>query len=135
MPEHGAPGDQILSEVTLLHRQLIDSDPDAYFILNTRSLEGWLQSRCRHLNGSFLEIYRQHLSRQRGDQLNVDDVLLEWRRMWHQAHAEIIERFQQQPQLRSLVFKIEHTPYNSLKQILGAGYSLVGEQLHRSGKG
>ena len=98
-------------------------------------MEGWLASRCRHLNGSFLEIYRQHLSRIKGKELNVDDVLLEWRRMWHQAHAEIIERFQQQPQLRSLVFDIEHTPYNNLKQFLAPDYSLVGDQLPRSGKG
>ena len=134
VPEHGESGDQILSEGTLLHRQLIDSDPDAYFILNTRSVEGWLQSRCRHLNGSFLEIYRQHLSRLRGEQLSVDNVLMEWRRMWHQAHAEILERFQQQPQLRSLVFDIEHSPYSNLKQFLAPDYSLVGEQLPRSGK-
>ena len=135
MPEHGAPGDQILSEVTLLHRQLIDSDLYAYFIFNTRSVEGWLKSRCQHLNGSFMEIYRQHLSRLRDDQQAVDDALLEWRRMWQQAHAEISERFQQQPQLRSLVFDIEHTPYNSLKQFLAPDYTLVGEQLPRSGKG
>ncbi|BEV35471.1 sulfotransferase [Synechococcus sp. M16CYN] len=135
VPEHGETGDHVLSEGTLLHRQLIDSDPDAYFILNTRPVEAWLQSRCRHLNGSFLETYRHHLSRLHGYELKVDDVLLEWRRMWHQAHAEILQCFQQQSQLRSLVYDITHTPYNILKQFLAPDYNLVGEQLPRSGQG
>ena len=135
VPEHGKNGDHILTEGTLLHQHLIDSDPDAYFILNTRSVEGWLASRCRHLNGSFLEIYRQHLSRIKGRELNVDDVLLEWRCMWHKAHAEILSRFQREPHLRSLVFDIEHTPYNNLKQFLAEDYTLVGDALPRSGNG
>lgn len=135
VPEHGESGDHILSEGTLLHQQLIDSDPDAYFILNTRSVEGWLASRCRHLNGSFLEIYRRHLSQLRQRELSVDDVLLEWRRMWHQAHAEILHRFQCEPQLRSLVFDIEHTPYSALKHFLAEDYTLIGDVLPRSGIG
>lgn len=135
VPEHGERGDHILSEGTLLHRQLIDSDPDAYFILNTRNVEHWLASRCRHLNGSFLEIYRRHLSRISGREFGVDDVLQEWRRMWHQAHAEILTRFQREPQLRGLVFDIEFTPYQTLKKFLAPDYSLVGDALPRSGNG
>ena len=135
VPEHGEGGDHILSEGTLLHQHLIDSDPDAYFILNTRSVEGWIASRSRHLNGSFLEVYRQHLSRIKGREFNVDDVVLEWRRMWHQAHAEILNRFQREPHLRSLVFDIEDTPYNILKEFLAEDYTLVGNALPRSGNG
>ena len=133
VPEHGERGDHILCEGTLLHRQLIDSDPDAYFILNTRNVEHWLASRCRHLNGSFLEIYRRHLSRISGREFGEDDVLQEWRRMWHQAHAEILTRFQREPQLRGLVFDIELTPYQTLKKFLAPDYSLVGDALPRSG--
>jgi hypothetical protein len=33
------------------------------------------------------------------------------------------------------VFDIEHTPYNKLKQFLAPDYSLLGDQLPRSGKG
>ena len=55
--------------------------------------------------------------------------------MWHQAHAEILSRFQREPQLRSLVFNIEHTPYDALKQFLAEDYTLVGDVLPRSGKG
>ena len=135
VPEHGEPGEHILAEGTLLHQQLIDSDPDAYFILNTRSVESWLASRCRHLNGSFLEIYRRHLSKIHNRTFSVDDVLLEWRRMWHQAHAEILSRFQREPKLRGLVFDIENTPYDALKQFLAEDYTLVGDALPRSGNG
>ena len=67
--------------------------------------------------------------------MDVDDVLLEWRRMWHQAHAEILSRFQREPHLRSFVFDIEHTPYNSLKRFLAEDYTLVGDALPRSGNG
>ena len=135
VPEHGESGDHILTEGTLLHQQLIDSDPEAYFILNTRHVEDWLTSRCRHLNGSFLEIYRRHLSRVSGREFGVDDVLQDWRRMWHQAHAEILTRFQREPQLRGLVFDIELTPYKTLKQFLAPDYNLVGDALPRSGNG
>lgn len=134
VPEHGEPGDHVLSEGTLFHQQLIDSDPDAYFILNTRNIEDWIASRCRHLNGTFLTIYRQHLSRIHNRNYTVDDVVLEWRRMWHQAHADILNRFQREPELRSLVFDIERTPFSSLKQFLAQDYSLVGNTLPRSGK-
>ena len=135
VPQHGEGGDHILAEGTLLHRQLIDSDPEAYFILNTRSVESWLASRCRHLNGNFLKVYRRHLSSVHNRSFSVDDVLLEWRRMWHQAHAEILSRFQNEPQLRSLVFDIETTPYDALKQFLAEDYTLVGDALPRSGNG
>ena len=63
----------------------------------------------------------------------MDDVLQEWRRMWHQAHAEILTRFQREPQLRGLVFDIELTPYQTLKKFLAPDYSLVGDALPRSG--
>ena len=135
VPEHGESGDHILTEGTLLHQQLIDSDPEAYFILNTRHVEDWLASRCRHLNGSFLEIYRRHLSRMQGREFSVDDVLQDWRRMWHQAHAEIIGRFQREPQLRGLVYDIQLTPFQTLKQFLAPDYTLVGDALPRSGNG
>ena len=82
-----------------------------------------------------MEIYRQHLGRIKGKELDVDDVLLEWRRMWHQAHSEILSRFQREPHLRSLVFDIEHTPYDSLKRFLAEDYNLVGDALPRSGNG
>ena len=135
VPEHGESGDHILTEGTLLHQQLIDSDPEAYFILNTRHVEDWLASRCRHLNGSFLEIYRRHLSRIQGREFSVDDVLQDWRRMWHQAHADIIGRFQREPQLRGLVYDIQLTPFQTLKQFLAPDYTLVGDALPRSGNG
>ena len=135
VPEHGESGDHILTEGTLLHQQLIDSDPEAYFILNTRHVEDWLASRCRHLNGSFLEIYRRHLSHIHGRDFKVDDVLQEWRRMWHQAHAEIIGRFQREPLLRGLVYDIQLTPFQTLKQFLAPDYTLVGDALPRSGNG
>ena len=135
VPEHGESGDHILTEGTLLHQQLIDSDPEAYFILNTRHVEDWLASRCRHLNGSFLEIYRRHLSRVQGREFSVDDVLQDWRRMWHQAHADIIGRFQREPQLRGLVYDIQLTPFQTLKQFLAPDYTLVGDALPRSGNG
>ena len=134
VPQHAEPGDHILAEGTLMHQQLIDSDPDAYFILNTRSVESWLASRCRHMDGDFLEIYRQHLSDIHNRNFSVDDVLMEWRRMWHQAHAEILSRFQREPQLRSLVFDIKRTPYKTLKQFLAEDYTLVGDALPHSGK-
>ena len=108
-------------ELTLVDRIIFLSIRTTYFL---HSFDAWL---C--------EAIAQSSQRLLGTQLSVDDVLLEWRRMWHQAHAEIIERFQQQPQLRSLVFDIEHTPFNSLKQFLAPDYTLVGEQLPRSGKG
>ena len=83
----------------------------------------------------FSRDYRRHLSKIHNRTFSVDDVLLEWRRMWHQAHAEIISRFQNEPQLRSLVFDIEHTPYDALKQFLAEDYTVVGDALPRSGKG
>ena len=133
VPQHGEPGDHILSEGTLLHQQLIDSDPDAYFILNTRNPEDWIASRCRHLNGTFLSIYQQHLSSIHNRMFSIDDVLMEWRRMWHQAHAEILNRFQREPQLRSLIYDIDRTPYDVLKRFLSEDYTLIGNALPRSG--
>ena len=88
-----------------------------------------------HLDGDFLEVYRQHLSSIHNRSFSIEDVLMEWRRMWHQAHAEILSRFQNEPQLRSLVFDIENTPYDALKQFLAEDYTLVGDALPRSGNG
>ena len=102
VPQHADPGDHILAEGTLLHQQLIDSDPDAYFILNTRSVENG-STPAAVTSMEFLEIYRRHLSKIHNRTFSVDDVLLEWRRMWHQAHAEILSRFQREPKLRGLV--------------------------------
>ena len=134
VPEHGERGDHILSEGTLLHRQLIDSDPDAYFILNTRNVEHWIASRCRHLNGSFLEIYRRHLSRisagslgwttccrnggdvASGPRRNPDPVptgtAAAWAGVRHRTHA-----------------------LQTLKDFLAPDYNLVGDALPRSGNG
>ena len=133
VPEHGEGGDHILSEGTLLHQHLIDSDPDAYFILNTRSVEGWIASRSA-ISTAVSWRFTADISAE--SRRNLTSTTCCWvASNVAQAHAEILNRFQREPHLRSLVFDIENTPYNILKEFLAEDYTLVGNALPRSGNG
>ena len=58
----------------------------------------------------------------------MEDLLLKWHRMWHQAHAEILDRFQRKTAQRSLLFVIDHTLYSPLKHFLAPDNMLEGKR-------
>lgn len=95
-----------------LYPQLLRASPDAYFILNTRDMERWIQSRLKHEGGRYKE---RHKSIWR---VSTDEALAKiWRREWRRHHADVTEYFEGHP--RFMVFDIEADDPQALVDFLG----------------
>jgi hypothetical protein len=94
-----------------LYPQLLRAFPNAYFILNTRDMEKWIQSRMKHEGGRYKE---HHKSIWR---VSTDEALANvWRREWRRHHADVNEFFRGHP--RFMVFDIEADAPRSLAEFL-----------------
>ncbi len=68
--------------------QLIDKQyDDVYFILNTRDVNRWIDSRLKHNNGTYLERFCSILN------MNKKGVINYWLSMWYKHHAEVLTYF------------------------------------------
>lgn len=88
-------------EAYKLYPYFADQYPDAAFILNTRDVERWLQSRFAHSYGSYVERYKKILKIR-----NDGDLLSYWRADWHRHH-ENVEHYFGERRRRFLKFNIE----------------------------
>ena len=129
VPGHGQINKRPWIEGNQFARELVKSYPDAYFILNTRPVNDWINSRLKHVNGDFIEQYRQDKLRHANQKLSKEEIILDWRYQWHKHHAEILELFSYNPSLKSLIFDITTSPYSSLKTFLSPDYSLFGDTM------
>ena len=129
VPGHGQSNNKPWIEGSQFAKELIQSYPNAYFILNTRPVNDWIQSRLKHVSGDFLEEYRREKLRRTGKHFSDEEIVLDWRYRWHQCHAEILELFSSNPNLNSHVFDITASSYSGLKDFLSPDYSLVGDTM------
>jgi len=100
--------------------------PDAYFILNTRHVEDWIQSRLKH--GRYLQNYRWHSG--------VEDVSViteRWRQDWYLHHYNVHRFFSDKPG-RLLVFDIDRDGPRKLCDFVAADFSLDAALFGHEGK-
>jgi len=90
--------DQTWVEGCRFYKQMFTEYPESYFILNTRPIESWIQSRLKH--GDF----RQRATLSRG--CEVGDLPAIWRREFIDHHNEVLSFFQHKPD-SLCVFDIE----------------------------
>jgi len=71
----------------VLHR----SYPDAIFILNTRPVDAWINSRLMHGGGSYLDRYRCILDKPK------ENIIEVWRKQYHEHVANVLSYFSEHP--------------------------------------
>jgi hypothetical protein len=114
--------DQPVIEACRYFRQIHQSYPNSLFILNTRDVEGWIESRLRHDNGRFARAYLEAV--RASGIANLDDLCQLWLRDWTAHHAEVSTYFQDSLQDHYLYFHLTDTPASSLFNFLGRHFSL-----------
>ena len=97
------------------YKEMFESEPDSYFILNTRPIDRWIQSRLRHGRGGFAERF--------GVIYGVDDLsqMTElWTQQWHALHNGVTNFFKSidNKEGRFLKFDIENDDPNVIKDFL-----------------
>lgn len=107
---------KIYIEGARFFRQFHAEHPDGWFILNTRSETGWLNSRLNHMNGSLRE---RAMSIYGVDHLGLCDL---WRDQYRTHLGEVREFFSGQP--RFIEFHIEDQPVDRLARFLSPEFSL-----------
>ena len=114
--------------------KLIESYPDAYYIVNTRNVEDWLISRLNHERGNFAYIYKCFLSNKYSIEYS-DKMLVEyWRYIWHRHHYKLLNKFKNSSHIKYLFFDIDKTEYKDLVIFLEEDYQLLGERLPVAGR-
>lgn len=92
--------------------------PDAKFILNTRSVEGWIKSRLKHGNGDYLKWYKHHYA------LNSsEEVERKWRIDFFKHHYKVLKFFNDKPD-SLVVFDIEKDDPEKLCKFFHGVYDL-----------
>lgn len=75
-------------EAYKLYPELAAQHPDAIFILNTRALEAWINSRLTHGEGRYAALHRAYLK------IDSDtELAAHWRKEWDEHHARVMEFF------------------------------------------
>lgn len=101
-------------------------NPTAKFILNTRDVQKWIDSRSRHSNGTYLKWYKYHYG------LSTDDEVKEcWRIDFYQHHANVLKFFRDKPG-RLLVYNIEKDSPEMISDFLSDYYDLNSLSMPRS---
>ncbi len=110
-------------------RQLHAENPQAVFVLNTRNVDRWLQSRLRHNNGSYLSRYRCLLD------LTSSEIMAQWEKDYF-AHIEAVtEYFKLYPDARFVHIDIDNDSPEKLGEFLvQQGYELKTLKLPHSHK-
>ena len=80
-------------------KQLHAEYPDAYFILQTRNMEDWLESRIKHKKGAFIERCEKFTRKSR------DELIEDWRLQRNRWEQKMKNYFKDNPNF--LVFDID----------------------------
>lgn len=97
--------------------QMHGEHPDSYFILNTRPVEHWIDSRAVYQDGLFGEMY--------ADVFGYDDIKIQhvWRKQFLAHVAEVREHFQDQPG-NFLEFNIEEDDPAKITEFLAPDFDV-----------
>lgn len=90
--------------------------PDAYFILNSRDVDSWLNSRMNHRGGTFFSRYMLF------SEQTKDEVLIEWRNKF-QSHTENVLSFFENDE-RFCHFMVGQDDIDKIVSFLAPDYSL-----------
>lgn len=88
--------------------------PDSKFILNTRNIDNWIDSRLKHTSGYIIDDTDQKLIKKLNPEisyykrysLNIDEVINIWRQQWHEHHDNVLNYFHKK-QNQLLIYDIE----------------------------
>lgn len=86
--------------------------PDSLFVLNTRSVDGWVKSRLGHGSGGYAKKWKQLLHA-----ANEEELTSLWRQDW-ERHHENVERYFSSGQYRFLKFDIESDSPEKINSVL-----------------
>ncbi len=101
-------------------------NPDAKFILNTRDVQRWVDSRSRHSNGMYLKWYKYHYG------LTSDEEVKEyWRIDFYQHHANVLRFFRDKPG-RLLIYNIEKDSPEKISDFLSDVHVFSSLEMPRS---
>jgi hypothetical protein len=120
--------DTAVIEACLMFRQLHQQYPDAYFVLNTRPMEHWIQSRLNHGN-STVGSFTQRYMRATGD--THEQVIERWRNLFLQHHEDVRTYFKDKG--RFLEFPI-YGDVSALIEFVREDYSLRESKWRHLGK-
>ena len=121
--------DRPLIEGYRLFRYIFSWYPDAYYILNTRNPEAWLQSRVRHEDGAYLRDF-MFLTQIESE----DRMLAQWLRSWYEHHADVLRFFEEQGG-KLLWFDIDRHGPDRLAAFLQEDFKLdTGLYTHENGQ-
>jgi hypothetical protein len=116
-----------LFEGHFFFQYLHQSYPDAIFILNTRNLDDWIESRVNHGGDQVLR-FREHFG------LTSDDEVLDlWRRQWDRHHEAVRAYFKNRPD-QLIEFDIDRDDGAKLAQALAGNYALDSDRWGHYGR-
>lgn len=98
-------------------RDLYEEYPDAYFIMNLRDLEGWIQSRTRHPN--LVERTMKYM-----DTTDLDVVQQRWRSQRNVHLDQARSHFLTMPKANYLEFWVDGDPIDKLSGFVSDHYDL-----------
>ena len=108
---------QIVFEGCRLFWQLHAEHPDSYFILNTRPLEHWVDSRQFHLDGRFVANYAKVYGY---DEIKIQQI---WRKQYATHLADVREHFTENDG-KFLEFDVENDDPEKIAAFLYADYQV-----------
>ncbi len=108
--------DNVEIEANHLFREFHEACPNAYFILNDRPLEAWVNSRAQHGNGTLL---KRSMAYHECGEAEVKDI---WRAKRDQFHEEVLAYFEGNE--RFLHFQLDSDPVSRIVDFLAADYAI-----------
>jgi hypothetical protein len=108
---------QICIEGCRFFRELHSHYPDAYFVLNTRPVEKWIQSRMNHANGT---LARRWMSAYQCDRPTLAAL---WRQQFEKHHEEVTAHWASGDP-RFMVYNLETSHPQQLVTFLASDFSL-----------
>ena len=107
-------------------RQLHVEYPDAYFVLQTRPLEGWLESRFKNKKGQYADRCRKAL------QLNTRELAEKWTQDYLEHHDAVRDHFANRGKF--LEYDITSDTIDKLIDFVSPEYSLDPKHWGHVGK-
>lgn len=92
------------------YQELDRQYPGSRFILNTRSVDKWINSRLKHNAGTYLQRFEKIYG------CGGDEVVRRWKYEWYRHHANVLQYFHGRENF--LLFNIEQHDGETLKRFL-----------------
>lgn len=111
--------DKTYLEATVLFELLVKENPDAYFILNSRSRDSWVLSRKGHhgIGGSLFVRFQNALGK------TPDEVIELWKRQ-HDAHNSKVRAFFQNTEYKFMEFELGKDDIANVCEFLSPDYEI-----------